>query len=152
MSFWNNLKTKAQEMSDGLKTKVSQFKSNDFANASMAVCALIAAADGTIDPSERRKTAAFIGSSDVLSVFPVADIKAKFDEYCNKVEADFDFGKVDLLQVVGKLAKKPEQARAVIQIGIIIGGADGDFSNTEKTALKEICRTLNIPPSEYDLA
>ncbi len=49
MAFWDQLKTKTQTMNDQLKTKAGQFKSKEFANASMAMCALIAAADGTID-------------------------------------------------------------------------------------------------------
>ena len=59
MGFWDNLKGKALQLNEGLKTKMGQFKNTDFANASVAMCALIAAADGTIDASERQKTAAF---------------------------------------------------------------------------------------------
>jgi tellurite resistance protein len=55
MGFWDNLKDKAVQLNEGLKTKVSQFKNASFADASMAMCALIAAADGTIDSSERQK-------------------------------------------------------------------------------------------------
>ena len=53
MAFWDQLKAKAQEMNGQLKTKTSQFQNKEFKNASMAMCALIAAADGSIDPSEQ---------------------------------------------------------------------------------------------------
>lgn len=151
MGFWDNLKAKAGGMSDGLKTKVSKFKSADFADASMAMCALIAAADGSIDPEERSKTAKFISTSDVLSVFDVSELKGKFDHWCNKLETDFDFGKIEALQVIGKLKRKADQARAVVQVGIIIGGADGDFDDDEKAVVRETCKTLNIPPAEFEL-
>jgi tellurite resistance protein TerB len=49
MSFWEKLKQNVSQMNDSLQTNISKFKNNDFADASMAICALIAAADGTID-------------------------------------------------------------------------------------------------------
>ena len=45
MAFFDQLKARTQQMSADLKTKADQFKSKEFANASMAMCALIAAAD-----------------------------------------------------------------------------------------------------------
>ena len=79
MAFWDQLKSRTTELNSQLKTKSGQFRSKEFANATMAMCALIAAADGTIDPSERSKTAALIGSNDVLSIFPPDELRQKFD-------------------------------------------------------------------------
>lgn len=55
MAFGDNLKDKISQMSGTLQAKISQFKNTEFANASMAMCALVAAADGNIDASERKK-------------------------------------------------------------------------------------------------
>ncbi len=55
MSFWDNLKEKVSNMNASLKTSVSKFKNADFANSSMAMCALIAAADGSISGQEKGK-------------------------------------------------------------------------------------------------
>ena len=151
MAFWDSLKSKTAEMNSTLKTKSVQFKNKEFAAGSMAICALIAAADGSIDPQERQKTAALIMSNDVLSIFPPADLQQKFDFYCSKLSSDYDFGKVEAIATVGKLKSKPEQARAVIQIGIIIGGADGNFDAHERQAVKEACFAVGIAPAEFDL-
>jgi tellurite resistance protein TerB len=151
MALWDQLKSKSTEMSAQLKTKAQTFKNADFANGSMAICALIAAADGSIDPAERQKTAGFIVSNDVLQIFPTEELRATFDKYCSKLEADFDFGKVEVIQAIGKLKKKPDQARAVIQVGIIIGGADGNFDEHEKKAVREACFACGIAPAEFDL-
>lgn len=151
MAFWDQLKDKVSQMSTSLQTKVSQFKNTDFANACMAMCAMIAAADGTIDASERRKTAALITSNETLKVFSASDLKEKFDFYCDKLTQDFDFGKVEAIQAIAKLKKKEDQARAVIQIGIIIGGADGNFDNDEKKVVKEASLAVGINPAEFDL-
>ncbi len=151
MGFWDNLKDKALQLNEGLKTKMGQFKNATFANASMAMCALIAAADGTIDASERSKTAAFIMNNDSLKVFEAPDLQTKFNYYCDKLQSDYDFGKIEAIQAIGKLKKKPDQARAVIQVGIIIGGADGNFDDDEKAAVRESCFAVGINPKEFDL-
>ncbi|WP_305094955.1 tellurite resistance TerB family protein [Prescottella sp. R16] len=151
MGFWDQLKAKTQELNGQLQVKTAQFKNKEFANGAMAMCALIAAADGSIDPAERQKTAALIMSNESLKVFSPDELRQKFDWYCDKLQGDFDFGKVEATATIGKLKSKPEQARAVIQIGIIIGGADGNFDQHEKNAVKEACFAVGIDPSEFDL-
>jgi tellurite resistance protein TerB len=151
MGFFDQLKTKSAEMSAQLKTKAHTFKNDAFADGAMAMCALIAAADGSIDASERQKTASFIVNNDILSVFPQDQLRTTFDKFCGKLENDYDFGKIEVLAAIGKLKKKPDQARAVIQIGIIIGGADGNFDADEKKAVKDACFACGIPPTEFDL-
>ena len=151
MPLWDQLKTKTSEMNSQLKTKAKTFKNTEFANASMAVCALIAAADGSIDPAERQKTAGFISANDVLSMFPADQLRTTFDKFCSKLESDFDFGKIEAIQTIGKLKSKPDQARAVIQVGIIIGGADGDFDEHEKQAVRAACFACGIAPTKFDL-
>jgi tellurite resistance protein TerB len=117
----------------------------------MAMCALVAAADGRIDPSERQRVAQLIFSNEVLRNFPAEDLQRRFEDNLNKLTADFDFGKVSVLQEVAKAKKKPAEARAVIQIGIVIGGADGDFDATERAVVRDACFALGLPPHEFDL-
>lgn len=151
MPIWNQLKDRSQSLAAQVKTKQSQFKSKDFAEGSMAMCALISAADGTIEPSERQKTAALIVSNDILSIFPPDELRQTYSRYCDKLERDFDFGQVDAMAAIGKLKSKPEQARAVISIGLIIGGADGDFDAHERRAVTQACHAVGIAPAEFDL-
>ena len=139
MALWDQLKSRLTDLQSSTKTQVGKYKSKDFAKASMAMCALIAAADGTISPEERRKTAAFIGSNDALSVFDPAELQQHFEFYSSKLQRDYDFGKVEAI------------ARAGIQVGIIIGGADGNFDKHEQQAVREACNAVGIPPAEFDL-
>ncbi len=151
MALWDQLKSRLTDLTSTTKTQVAKFQSKEFAKASMAMCALIAAADGTITADERRKTAQFIGSNDALSVFDPAELQQHFEFYSSKLERDYDFGKVEAIATIGKLKSKPDAARAVIQVGIIIGGADGDFDKDEQQAVREACQAVGIPPSEFDL-
>lgn len=151
MSFWDKLKENVASMNSSLQTSVSKFKNADFARGTMAMCAMIAAADGSIDGSEKAKTVALISNNETLKIFPAAELKEHFDFFCNKLSADFDFGRIETLQAIGKLRKHPDQARALIQIGIIIGSADGNFDKDEKKAVRDACNTLGIAPAEFDV-
>ncbi|MFD8194031.1 tellurite resistance TerB family protein [Streptomyces wuyuanensis] len=151
MALWDRIKESASTMQTQLMAKKNDLKSGAFRDASMAMCALVAAADGTIDPSERRKVAQLIAGNEVLQNFPAEDLQRRFEAYCDKLTADFDFGKVSVLQEVAKAKKKPAEARAVIQIGIVIGGADGDFDKDEQAVVREACYALDLPPHEFDL-
>ena len=151
MGFWDDLKSKVNDMNENLKTNVSKFKNQKFADASMAMCAMVAAADGNVDADEKRKTAGFIASNPSLQAFDTAKLQEKFNYFCGKLNADFDFGKIETLQAIGKLKGKEDQGRACIQLGIIIGGADGDFDPDEKKAVKEACNAVGVNAGEFDL-
>ncbi|MFG2258332.1 tellurite resistance TerB family protein [Streptomyces mirabilis] len=151
MALWDRIKESASTMQTQLVAKKNDLKSGAFRDASMAMCALVAAADGEIDPSERQRVAQLIFSNEVLQNFPAEDLQRRFDDNLNKLTADFDFGKVSVLQEIAKTKKKPAEARAVIQIGIVIGGADGDFDATERAVVRDACFALGLPPHEFDL-
>ncbi|HEY3480753.1 MAG TPA: tellurite resistance TerB family protein [Streptomyces sp.] len=151
MALWDRFKESAQTMQTQLNAKKNDLKSGAFRDASMAMCALVAAADGSIDPAERQRVATLIGTNEVLQNFPALDLQRRFDEYLTKLTSDFDFGKVAILQEIAKVQKKPAEARAVIQIGIVIGGADGIFDKTEQGVVREACFAVGLNPQEFDL-
>ncbi|MEI5102396.1 TerB family tellurite resistance protein [Streptomyces sp. PmtG] len=151
MALWDRLKESASTMQTQLLAKKNDLKSGSFRDASMAMCALVAAADGTVDQAERQRVAQLLATNDVLQNFPADDLRRRFEENVDKLTADFAFGKVSVLQEVAKAKKKPAEARAVVQIGIVIGGADGDFDKDERAVVREACYALDLPPHEFDL-
>ncbi|MFJ4704228.1 tellurite resistance TerB family protein [Streptomyces anulatus] len=151
MALWDRIKESASSMQTQLEAKKNDLKSGSFRDASMAMCALVAAADGSVDPSERQRVATLISTNDVLRNFPADDLQRRFNAYVDQLTADFAFGKVSVLQEIAKAKKKPAEARAVVQIGIVIGGADGDFDTSEQGVVREACFALDLPPHEFDL-
>ncbi|MFV2119910.1 tellurite resistance TerB family protein [Streptomyces sp. Act-28] len=151
MALWDRLKESASTMQTQLMAKRNELTSGAFRDASMAMCALVAAADGTVDPAERRRVAQLIATNDVLRNFPADDLRRRFEAELDKLTSDFALGKVSVMQEIAKARKKPAEARAVIQIGIVIGGADGDFDKSEQAVVREACYTLDLPPHEFDL-
>jgi len=151
MALWDKLKQSAQSMQGQLEAKKNDLKSGGFRDASMAMCALVAAADGLIDPAERQRVTSLITTNDVLRNFPARDLEERFGDYLSKLGADFELGKVAVLQDIAKVKKKPTEARAVIQIGIVIGGADGDFDKSEQAVVRDACFALGLAPAEFGL-
>ena len=151
MGFLDRLKDLANQGVAATQEGFARFNNATFADASMAACALIAAADGKIDTQERSRTAAFITSSDKLKSFDVGALRTKYDNYCDKVTADYDFGKIELIQVIGKAAKKSEEARAVVQLAVVIANADGTFDEQEQMVMREIIYALKLDPGEFGL-
>ncbi|MFE0789953.1 tellurite resistance TerB family protein [Streptomyces mutabilis] len=151
MALWDRFKESASQMQIQLTAKKNDLKSGAFRDASMAMCALVAAADGTVDSSERQRVAQLIATNDVLQNFPADDLRHRFEDNLSKLAADYALGKVSVLLEIAKAKKKPAEARAVVQIGIVIGGADGDFDKDEQAVVREACYALDLPPHEFDL-
>ncbi len=117
----------------------------------MAMCALVAAADGAIDPAERRRVSYLIEQNEVLKNFPADELSRRFEEWLDRLAADVEAGRESALAEIAKARRKPVEARAVVQIGIVIGGSDGHFDLTERSVVAEACHALGLPPHEFDL-
>ncbi|HLS77757.1 MAG TPA: TerB family tellurite resistance protein [Nocardia sp.] len=141
-----DLADKAPQWRKQLMEKKNEFRGGAFRDAVMGMCALVAAADGTIDPGERMRVANLISTEPALDAFPADELRLLFDSNCDRVLADPAFGKTHLMQQITKVAGKPDQAHAVVQIGVMIANADGKLDLAEIHAVREACAALNIPP------
>ncbi|MBU3864142.1 metalloregulator ArsR/SmtB family transcription factor [Streptomyces sp. 4503] len=151
MTLWDRLKDTVQTMQAQLTAKKNDLRSGAFRDASMAMCALVAAADGTIDLSERQRVAQLIATNDVLQNFPPDELHRRFEDHLDALTTDFALGMASAMREIGKAKRRPAEARAVIQIGIVIGCADGYFDDSERDVVREACSALDIPPTEFDL-
>ncbi|MEV5432418.1 TerB family tellurite resistance protein [Streptomyces sp. NPDC052701] len=129
----------------------NELKSGAYRDASMAMCALVAAADGHVDPAERQQVESMILSNDVLQNFPPEQLRQRFGKHVDQLTRNFQHGKAEALQEIAKAAKKPTEARAVIQTGMVVAGADGHFSQAEAEVLREACAALGLSPAEFQL-
>ena len=138
-----------------LKTQLgslkTELKSGAYRDASMAMCALVAAADGQVDASEIQQMESLILGNEVLQNFPPEQLRTRFQKHVDQLTRNFPQGRAEAMQEIAKAAKKPTEARAVIQTGIVIAGADGHFSHAEQSVLREACATLGLQPAEFQL-
>ncbi|CAM5617200.1 tellurite resistance TerB family protein [Streptomyces aurantiogriseus] len=129
----------------------AELKSGAYRDASMAMCALVAAADGHVDPAERQHVESLILHNDVLQNFPPDQLRQRFNHHVDRLAFDFQQGKADVLQEIAKAAKKPAEARAVVQTGFVVAGADGYVAPAEEQVLREACSVLGVSTQEFGL-
>ncbi|MEV0295553.1 TerB family tellurite resistance protein [Nocardia sp. NPDC050710] len=142
---------KAPQWRKQLLAKKNELRGGSFRDAAMGMCALVAAADGSIDPTERMRVAGLIGADPVLSNFTADELRVLFEDNCNRLTADPAFGRAHVMQQIGKAAGKATEAEAVVQIGIMIGNADGNFDQVEVAAVREACQVLRLDPARFGL-
>ncbi|WP_030866831.1 tellurite resistance TerB family protein [Streptomyces sp. NRRL S-37] len=134
-----------------LASAKAELKSGAYRDASMAMCALVAAADGRVDPAERQRVEELIVSNEVLQNFPADQLRKRFNEHVDRLTADFELGKARALEDIAKAAKKPAEARAVVQTGMVVAGADGSFEPAEQYAVRDACSALGLSPAEFGI-
>lgn len=146
-----SMKSWLNEKKEALQEEVSRFKNKDFLDAVVAGCALVSAADGSIDASEKQKMVGFIQRSEQLKAFDMQEVIKGFNKFADNFEFDHTIGKAEALKAVGKLKSNEEGARLLVRVCCAIGLADGDFDDSEKAMIKDICVELGLNPSEFDL-
>ena len=151
MSFGLTVKNWFKSTGSSLTEQVKKFKNKNFMEAVCAGCALVAAADGEIDPTEKQKMAGFIGRSDELKVFNMNEVIDTFNKYAGNFEFDHIIGKTEALKVIGQFKSNPEIARVIVGVCCAIGAADGEFDQQEKAMVRDICQALQINPSDFQL-
>ncbi|MFI9586765.1 tellurite resistance TerB family protein [Streptomyces sp. NPDC052236] len=129
----------------------TELKSGAYRDASMAMCALVAAADGQVDAAERQQVETLILNNDVLQNFPADQLRQRFNKHADQLVSNFQHGKAEAMKEIAKAAKKPVEARAVIQTGIVIAGADGYIAPAEQQVIHEACAALGLSPAEFAL-
>ena len=134
-----------------LAAEVSKFQNRAFMEAVVSGCALVAAADGSIDATEKQKMAQFLERSDELKHFDIRQVIEVFNKVSGDFEFDHEIGKASALKTIGKIRGKDDQARLLIRVVCAIGAADGDFDADEKSMVRMIAKDLGLDPTEFDL-
>lgn len=134
-----------------VSAEVSKFKNRSFMEAVVSGCALVAAADGSIDASEKQKMAGFMERADELKHFDMRQVIEVFNKTVGDFEFDHSIGKATALKTIGKIKGNDEQSRLLVRVVCAIGAADGDFDADERAVVGELVRELGLNPSDFDL-
>ncbi|ONH33233.1 tellurite resistance TerB family protein [Pseudofrankia asymbiotica] len=130
-----------------LAARRDQLRGRRFRDAAVAMCALVAAADGRIDPAERDGLRAFLATDPVMANFPAAELEQAFDAHVAALAADADAGRRAILADVARVRGRPAEATAVLRLGEVIGRIDGAFPPVEQAVLAEAARALGLDPA-----
>lgn len=147
MGLFDVLTSNFEKAKSALQGEMAKMKSADACNASLAIVALVAGADGEVEPEERKAGAEFVRKGTLFQAFDRSKLAATLEEYYGK--ATNDILKEDLLDVLRKIKKDPDAARAAVKVGIGIAKADGEFEPQEKEALIEACEVMGLDPKSF---
>jgi tellurite resistance protein/ADP-ribose pyrophosphatase YjhB (NUDIX family) len=132
-----------------LANRREELRSSRFRDAAVAMCALVTAADGVIDPAEQAGLLGLAATEPVMSNFPAEVLEELFDDHLDRFEADFDDGKQAALAEIAKVRSRPREAAAVIQLGEVIGRVDGEFVASERAVVREAIAVLGLDPADF---
>lgn len=83
-------------------------------------------------PSSRHVESLILGN-EVLQNFPPEQLRQRFNKHADQLTLNFQQGKADAIQEIAKTAKKPTEARAVLQTGIVIASTPTATSRRPST-------------------
>ncbi|MFK7995843.1 MAG: TerD family protein [Granulosicoccus sp.] len=149
--LFNRLKQTAALAGSRLSTEASKFRNRSFMEAVVNGCVLVAAADGSIDATEKQKMAGYIERSDELKHFEIGEVIKVFQSAAAVYESDNVIGKACALEKIRKVKSNEEQARLLVRVVSAIGAADGDFDAQEKNMVSEIARELGLNPADFNV-
>lgn len=138
-----------QKQTESARNVVNKYMGKDLTEALVAGSALVAMADGVIEPSEREKLIDYFRTSQEMRGININEVDSRFNYYIQRIQSDPMMGKAEALRAIGKLAGKPDAARLVVRLCCAIGFADGEFSPVEKQITEEISREVNLDPREF---
>ncbi|WP_239333536.1 tellurite resistance TerB family protein [Frankia sp. CiP3] len=144
--WWSQLRESAHSLRAQLDARRHEFTDASFRDAAVAMCALVAAADGTIDAREREAMAAIVTSDPVLGAFPPDELLRLFDAHVAAFRADATEARAAALREIAKVRGRRVRARSVIQFGAVIGRADGTFDPAERAAIQQAIAVLGLDP------
>lgn len=128
-----------------------RFRNADFAEAAMAMCALMCTLDGWVDGSRKAKLGPLLEGDERLKTFARAELEGKFAGYCRSLLSDAAMGRKGALDCVAKLEGKEELARAVIRLGLATRGDVDPLDAREGKIVREACGLVGIYPGEFGL-
>ncbi len=138
-----------QKQTESARNIVNKYMGKDLTEALVAGSALVAIADGVIEPSEREKLIDYFRTSQEMRGININEVDSRFNYFVQRIQSDRMLGKAEALRTIGKLSSKPEAARLVVRLCCAIGFADGEFAPVEKQVVEEICREVHLDPREF---
>lgn len=138
------------ELSNKLASELG--KDNDFLEAACAAVALVAAADGTIEDSEREKAVRVISNHKTLgSVYRPNQIEACMESMFLKVKDAS--GRYELAQELDDLGNKSNGAQMADYVYLIakdVASADGSIAPEETEVLNKLAKRMRVNTSKFD--
>lgn len=147
--WWDGLRRSVRSVRAQLAARRAHLADIEFRDSAVAICALVAEADGRIDDRERVAMLEEMAADPVLSQFTAGDVERLFDAHVARLRASPDAGHRAIFRDIARLRDRPGQARAVVALGGVIGRADGVFDALERAAVRRAAEVLGVEATDF---
>jgi tellurite resistance protein TerB len=151
MSVLDWLKQQASTIQQTLGDEMTRYKNRELMEGVVAGCAVVGYANGDVSSAEKQKMMGFLQASEAMKVYDVSQVLDTFGKYSRQFEFDTAIGQAEALKAIGKLRGKVDEARLLVRVCCAIGASDGNFEESERQAVRTICRELTLDPGDFDL-
>lgn len=127
-----------RNFSSAVRSLVGRDPQEQLVNAALASCALVAAADGHLDESEREYTLQTLKSLDLFQDISPEEGLEIFDQFAQDLKDEPEEAKKRLMALVRKSAADPEMAEIILEICHAVSAADGEVDDMESMRIAEI--------------
>jgi tellurite resistance protein TerB len=127
-------------------------ENTDFLEAVCAAAALVAFADGEIEPEERAKIVSLIQKHPSLGKLYGIDVIEKTSDTMFKRAAEAS-GRQSLARELDDIKGRPDGARMgedVYLVALDVANADGELEPEEQAVLAKIAKRLGVDASQFD--
>lgn len=131
-------------MFDSLRLELERHRQRPFLEAAMAVCAVVAMADGDVSFSERSRMDAVLEGVTRLALFDPHDGVDLFNGHVEAFRADAAEARSAALALARRGAGDAATRALLVRIAVAIGHADGTYSDEERGAVRLLCSALGL--------
>lgn len=151
-TIWQYTKQSLADYERTLMSRLERLQQEALFEAIVDAAALVALADGRLEPSELAAVERFARTTPGLAVFGAERALERLYATIDALRREPTTARAAILERIGNQRGIPEHARAIVDACALIGEADEDFSEAEKTVVRELCRHLGLDPLEIGLS
>ncbi len=123
---------------------LGRFMARGYLQAAMAVCALVASADGEIGLEERYAIDAAMQRDPLLDRFTPAQAVSVLDEQLFRLRQDPAVTREALLHIIERVGRRPDRAVALMRLAWSVIAADDQVRRAELIEFETLCDVLEI--------
>ena len=137
-----------QPLMEKLVDEARHYRSKEFLKSVMAVCALVALADGELQVVERQRIFQAFARVPALRELDLHKALQILQDYAGALREDGATAKVVLYRKVRRMAGKHKRTRTMMRLAYMIITADDEVHEAELNEFRHLCGLLNLDPGQ----
>ena len=134
-----------------LSQELQKFRNRPFLETTMAASSLVASADGAINFAKLTMLDQSLAAINELKIYDPHDAIDIYRKHAEALAADPGAAREKILRLIRKLSDDKHAARLLIKVCVAIGKSDDDFTESEKTAIDQLCANMGLNPADTGL-